>query len=446
MKIFSLFVVIAVGLSTFAAGQISSCSQQGNCFEWSATEQPVDECKQNGVTCRCQWKMCVRFNANKFGCPLPSPRASIDETCVASETTCSPPLSSATLYNNFPNEGVQCQVVPPGGGAKFIFQDGAGCAPNYAYSVASERGAAPTPAPYATNTTCEPNYDQENSCTEGVFSPGGGCLWTYNAPESCYQYRAWACGDPHFQTWSGEKYDFHGVCDLVLLENRDFDNGLDMDIHIRTKGMNKKFSYISNAVIRIGEDTLEVAAGDDGSIGEYWINGEAGLETSDSSHSVLQRTISGYPVTYRRPSNKQAEFVVDLGGEDTVTLRTWGKFVRVGMSGTLSNFHSSRGLMGTIEGVKLARDNVTVIDDPNEFGQEWQVLASDPKLFHDAEGPQYPQKCTMPSAVDMRRRLGESTISQEEAEVACSRVNESERDICIFDVMAAGDPDVAGAY
>jgi hypothetical protein len=37
------------------------------------------------------------------------------------------------------------------------------------------------------------------------------------------------------------------------------------------------------------------------------------------------------------------------------------------------DFGNSLGLMGTFgEGVMLARDNSTVIDDPNEFGMEWQ--------------------------------------------------------------------------
>ena len=41
-------------------------------------------------------------------------------------------------------------------------------------------------------------------------------------------------GDPHFVTFAGEQYDFHGGCDLVLLSNPGFSNGLGMDIHVRT--------------------------------------------------------------------------------------------------------------------------------------------------------------------------------------------------------------------
>ena len=46
----------------------------------------------------------------------------------------------------------------------------------------------------------------------------------------------------------------------------------------------------------------------------------------------------------------------------------------------------------------------------------------------------------------MRRRLASSTISRDDAELACSRVLEEERDLCIFDVMATNDFGTVGAY
>ena len=67
-------------------------------------------------------------------------------------------------------------------------------------------------------------------------------------------------GDPHFKTWAGEFYDFHGVCDLVLIKNPEFKNGLGMHIHLRTT-RTRMWSYVSSAAIRIGEDILEVIGG-----------------------------------------------------------------------------------------------------------------------------------------------------------------------------------------
>lgn len=43
-----------------------------------------------------------------------------------------------------------------------------------------------------------------------------------------------AFGDPHFQTWTGLRFDYHGECDLVLLSAPMFEGG-PLDIHIRTK-------------------------------------------------------------------------------------------------------------------------------------------------------------------------------------------------------------------
>jgi hypothetical protein len=66
-------------------------------------------------------------------------------------------------------------------------------------------------------------------------------------------------GDPHFKTWHNQWYDFHGICDLVLLENDEFDDGKGMDIVIRTKPR-YEYSFIEAAAIKLGEDILEVGS------------------------------------------------------------------------------------------------------------------------------------------------------------------------------------------
>ena len=49
-----------------------------------------------------------------------------------------------------------------------------------------------------------------------------------------------------------------GECDLVLVHIDDFQNGLPLDIHIRTKIRYEDYSYIESAAIKIGDDILEV--------------------------------------------------------------------------------------------------------------------------------------------------------------------------------------------
>jgi len=256
-------------------------------------------------------------------------------------------------------------------------------------------------------------------------------------------------GDPHFKTFSGEKYDFHGICDLVLLKNPNFRNGVGMDIHVRSKKW-KQWSYISTAVIRIGVETFEVAGNSDG--GTYWINEVEGNKSkgwpNGKDHQNEQPSIAGYSIAYRKPHRFQREYTIKLRTEEYIVIKVWKDFVRVDIQGPKNeNFFGSAGLMGSFpEGLKLGRDGETILEDNNKFGQEWQVLGDDEFLFHIREGPQHPLHCELPSKTFMRRKLAKSMLSREEAEVACSRVSESERDLCIFDVMVTADKDLAGAY
>lgn len=247
-------------------------------------------------------------------------------------------------------------------------------------------------------------------------------------------------GDPHFRTWSGEPYDFHGVCDLVLLKNSEFDGGLGMDIHIRSKKMKSMFSYVDSASMRIGDDTLEVRGGKEGG---FWLNGEQGANI-DTTVSLSGKFL----VEIEDQSEKSRQFSINLGGNEAIVITTWNAMVRVSINQASSDhFGTSVGLMGAFStGEKLGRDGMTNIDDFNLFGQEWQVLPTEAKLFHEIGGVQSPSRCEIPSAFEMRRRLGNASITVEEAKMACSRVNPTEYEMCIFDVMASNDKDFAGAY
>merc|ERR1712084_163591 len=118
-----------------------------------------------------------------------------------------------------------------------------------------------------------------------------------------------AKGDPHFKLWDGEAYDFHGICDLVLLHNPEFNNGLGMDIHIRTKKM-KHWSYIKTAVIRIGNESFEVMA--ERKHNYYWNNRIAGDEEIYAMKE-LPATISGYNIQFRKINSQQLEYTIVLG-------------------------------------------------------------------------------------------------------------------------------------
>ena len=80
-----------------------------------------------------------------------------------------------------------------------------------------------------------------------------------------------------------------------------------------------------------------------------------------------------------------------------------------------SGKENSVGLYGTYPtGEKIARDGETIMEDDIRFGQEWQVDFTRPNLFHRYVGPQYPEKCAMPTLAKKRngrRRLGASSFS-----------------------------------
>lgn len=100
------------------------------------------------------------------------------------------------------------------------------------------------------------------------------------------------------------------------------------------------------------------------------------------------------------------------------------------------------GEFGT--GKLLARDGVTVMDEPNTIGEEWQVRDSEDMLFQVARAPQYPGKCIIPNVTTTKtRRLGES-ITRDAAEKACAGWKEN-KILCIQDVIATGDLDLAAA-
>jgi hypothetical protein len=247
-------------------------------------------------------------------------------------------------------------------------------------------------------------------------------------------------GDPHFKAWRGQHYDFHGACDLIFLQSKEFESGMGLDVHIRTK-IRGDMSYISSAVLRIGADVLEVQ-----SQGFYYLNGAAKAD--------LPSEFSGFEFLHTQPTDKQHVFEVHLGGRERIKLKTYNDFVAVLIEqGESKHFVGSVGLMGDFNGGRmLARDGETILEDPNAFGQEWQVLDTEPTFFQTLRLPQHPMECTMPTpkTTDMlRRRLAEtSSVDELAAEKACEHWGEQGKDDCVFDVLTTGDLEMAmvGAY
>jgi hypothetical protein len=137
-------------------------------------------------------------------------------------------------------------------------------------------------------------------------------------------YYIGAGGDPHVKLWDGTTYSYHGECNLVLLENKDFHNGLGMDIHIRTTHkpyvtIPTLYSFIESVVIRIGTDVLELM-GD-----SFWFNGVQG------SDSDLPTTMAGFPLNAPTftSSGRSKSYVLELNNDDKIVIRNYGEFMYV---------------------------------------------------------------------------------------------------------------------
>ena len=263
--------------------------------------------------------------------------------------------------------------------------------------------------------------------TTGNFAPTGGSY-----------------GDPHIKTWQGEIFDFHGECDLVLAHSEQFMTGKGLDIHIRTEIKND-WSFISGAALRIGDETLEVAAQ-----GEHFLNGIKGVVSKGSKlrgSAAPAATIAGFPITYSQHMKIEHRFEIDLGDKKgKIIIKSIDKFLAVSIQKASSDLSDSVGLMGEFStGNKLGRDG-RVIENENDFGLEWQVRDNEPKLFMETKGPQYPTVCRLPkplSSQERKRRLVASPIKYEDALKACEHWPEADRDTCVYDVLATGELSLA---
>jgi hypothetical protein len=253
-------------------------------------------------------------------------------------------------------------------------------------------------------------------------------------------------GDPHITTWKNEHYEYHGQCDLVMMNDPNFADGLGLDIHIRTKIV-RHWSYIKNVAIKIGNDILEIEGSADADDAEahYWYNFEYQGEIDD---------LNGFPVTQKLPSVYKRQYKIDLsskfGPGKQITVQIYKEFIRVSFNGDEAVFGNTVGLLGDYKtGKTVSRDGITDMYDYAELGDEWQVLPSEPRLFHEVSHPQFPEACIQPEDPrgERKRRLEESSVSVEQAEKACATLKDplSIKD-CIYDILATQDLEMVGAF
>ena len=222
-------------------------------------------------------------------------------------------------------------------------------------------------------------------------------------------------GDPHFKTWKGDKFDYHGECDLVLVDHPTFANGLGLKVHVRTTRV-QYFSFIERVAIQIGNDVLEFA----NDVANVKLNGEVATVKEGKRKIFMadKYEVVRYKKTVIVRLDKANGAKIDL-----IARKIGWPSVRV-VAGNTDILDGSRGLLGEYTtGKRLARDGVTEMngDDATEYALEWQVRDTEPVLFSDARVPQYPATCIPPEKI-MGNRLGLS-LAMKEAEKACVAVD-----------------------
>jgi von Willebrand factor type D domain len=235
-------------------------------------------------------------------------------------------------------------------------------------------------------------------------------------------------GDPHFKTWSGNKFDYHGECDLVLVDNPHFGNGLGLRVHVRTTRM-QYYSFIEKVAVKIGEDVLEFA----NNVANVTLNGAVAAVKEGKRKIFMAGT---YEVVRYKKSVIVRLDKANHANIDLIVRKVGWPSVKM-EAGTSHVFHGSLGLLGEYTtGKRLARDGVTEMnnDDATDYALEWQVRDTEPLLFSDARAPQYPSTCKAASKM-MFTRLGLS-LAKKEAEKVCAAWGD-DIDDCIFDVIAS---------
>jgi DNA-binding transcriptional regulator of glucitol operon len=253
--------------------------------------------------------------------------------------------------------------------------------------------------------------------------------------------------DPHFQTWHGEWFSYHGACDLVLLKSKTFADGVGLLIHVRTEGRNL-FSFIRNVAIQIGDDIFEIEGNgkpwDQSALVKHYYNS---VQNAKLPISMIGKYMISKQEGKRRTFDT-ATYTIQLDHMQSIEVLVWKGFLHVSVTADVVScgLEDSVGLMGTWNKMgKFSRDGVVNMTNPDDFAQEWQVLSSESMIFQTPRAPQHPEKCVPSAAERRRRRLGENEYLHNIAKEACANVESPRKELCVFDVMATEDSDMANS-
>lgn len=259
-------------------------------------------------------------------------------------------------------------------------------------------------------------------------------------------------GDPHVVKWNGERYMYHGQCDLVMFRNP----VIGLHLHIRTTIQEDSWSYVEAMALQVGPDILELSnyqkvaqiKFNDKVIAHDSLPFKFGQEDMFSVDTSVKKLVTheNEKVTERNVYN------IQLGPKGLIEVALSWVFVSVSVKPKGDMGSNTSGLMGTFPSGELVARNGTVTfsdTDTDTYGGHWQVNPEegDPMLFSEARDPVWPSPCKLP-ALDYitGRRLDPDILNQ--AHVDCESYYSSDGDIedCVYDELMTGNMMMAGAW
>lgn len=266
-------------------------------------------------------------------------------------------------------------------------------------------------------------------------------------------------GDPHVLRWGQkQRSSFMGECDLVFAHSDSFRDGEGFDLHVRTTIVDH-YSHVEAAALRIGDnvftidnknhlmfnekvitvDDLPLTFGDEY---KYTINYPVIMSKHKNTENIDVKTYDG------KSGSLAYRLDLDEDGISYIEFKTFGLFMHVRLHGLPADFGDSIGFAGEHgTGSMLSRAG-ELMEDIVDHGHEWKVQAHEPKLFpvqreeHDSI-----MGCKMPTVKEDRRHLRRANSAlYEQAKEACSEHFPEDIELCIDDVMVAGDVEMVSAW
>jgi von Willebrand factor type D domain len=390
----------------------------------------------------CDYKVCAYIDETKPGCAKSDPWSHTCRKSLEDQIKCESPTGflSASMKQNIPNGYYECQIVKAGEVAEFLFKDGAGC----------DSGSPLQSIPIGNggSVSCQPST---SLACDGNGNIGKGCIWNVYTPTSC-TVTGGGGGDPHFRTYDGTVYSYHGQCDLVMAHSSSFDHTLGLDVHARTEMIDDAWSLISNAGIRLGDDIIEFT-----NRGVTYVNNIKHTQFPIFIGGKYMVTKDVHVVESDKGDEERLHYVVDLSNrtdifpansENRIDITSYRMMMSIRVDAYI---HDTQGMLGNHKKYGMVgRDGTTVLNKPNDMGAAWQVTDEDPILFHESRYPQYPESCIVPKeggVVAQRRRL--RSVSDglfERAQIVCRKVAKDMYAFCIDDILLSGDIAMANGF